>query len=397
MEVALHEPMIDDNSDKASAGSQDELDAYEVLQTWPLLRLSLQCCGVMPVNHSWTSGSRCAYVFYSAILVPIAMTIAAPYVLYEKFWLHVHTSLLSSCLLTLTATSPGLSWLCLFQYVRSAHFLKIWLPLASRFSAQETVAEVMVDSMWSHIKWALGMSLFYEAWSASNLISTWPSLCGVAKITMSICVATFPLRAWVQCQLCHLFQITMRLHRETLVAWFNTWSGRQDGDICKCMGEVDHNVAMRNRTERDWSLYFLVLLAVPCVVVVLLTYTMIRAPVDATFDWLEFGYVVYYARQMYLAVDAACFLSIDAKKFRYMMLKEIARGNVAFKNTHAFQQEAFLQWLSGAYRGFTILGFEISAYVRFRGTWLALAFIVPIAYKAFCSVIAAFRLQLSAA
>jgi hypothetical protein len=173
-----------------------------------------------------------------------------------------------------------------------------------------------------------------------------------------------------------------------MVAWFEEWHERQDGDICICIDEAERNVSMRNETEQDWFYKFFVLVGMPCIEWVLLAFSMIFSPTkDVPFHGMEFGYSIFYARQMYKVLDAACCLSVDAKKFRHEMMNQLARGKASFTDVSGLQQGAFLGWLTEAYKGFTILGIEVSPYVSIQMGSIALGAFVPTVYRAFQHVL----------
>lgn len=177
----------------------------------------------------------------------------------------------------------------------------------------------------------------------------------------------------------------MQLQRENVITWIAKWGNRRDGNLRDCWREVEHNVAMRDRTERGWTYMFIAMCIVPCLVLMLLFYSMMAAPEDTQFNLLEFGYALYFASQFYIVIDATCLLSRDSKKYRVAMLTSIAKGDATFCGTDPFQQIAFTQ-LVGIFKGFRILGFEVSQNFRFRLIQVSSAFSIPIVYKAAVSM-----------
>lgn len=374
-----------------SAHAQDQdaaANVYKVLQSWPELRTSFIWLGALPANSSWRCMHKCLYVLYRSIVIPVAALIACPYVVYQEAWFGIYMKTLSmsgKCLITLTASAPVLSWVCLFHYVRSSHFLKTWLSLAARYKHRAGMTAAS-GQMRSHIVWALGMTALYMLWTARNLGAQWAHMTLVAKVVMSMVLATFVYRAAASLVLCYAFQVTIQLHRETIFTWIMKWAFKQDGDICACLSEMDENVALRNCTQDSWFYNFIVLCAVPCLVAVLLTYSTVMAPEDARFSWLEFGYSLYLLRQLYLVVDASRSLNSDAQKYCYMMVQQIARGEASFRDISILQQQAFLEYITGSYKCFTILGFKISYESSARVLQGCAVALSPVLYKALRSL-----------
>jgi hypothetical protein len=185
---------------------------------------------------------------------------------------------------------------------------------------------------------------------------------------MTTVFATFFLRAAVPLVLLYLFETIIELHRQTVRVWAEKWGSisSNDGDICTCLEEIEENVKLRRSTEAEWFVKFFLLCFAPVIVTGLLAYSLITAPKDVDFGWLEFGFAAYFMRLFWRVTNVACHLSSDGVNARRGMMTRLAQGKMNFHVTGSLQAEAIIQTLAMTYKGFTILGFEMTPALRMR-------------------------------